>query len=128
MLRVSQGGGYLGFAQEGEFLRQPGALPGPIFVIGNPLVQWLAGRKSSVPRNGDILFEYHTAEEWADAARRLAETKTPYVFIEAPRLEQLEMFRPRSDAPLDLLGSRYRVMHESGFGTWFEWSDSTATR
>ncbi|MEO5879306.1 MAG: glycosyltransferase family 39 protein [Candidatus Eisenbacteria bacterium] len=128
MLRVSQGGGYYRFTQEGEFLRAPGARPGPIFVIGNPLVQWLAGRKSSVPRNGDILFEHHTAEEWADDARRLERTKTPYVFVEAPRLEQLETFRPRSDALLDLLGLRYRVMRESRYGTWFEWSDSSTTR
>ena len=128
MLRVSQGGGYYRFTEEGEFLRQPGARPGPIFVIGNPLVQWLSGRRSSLPRNGDILFEYHTAQEWADAARRLEATRTPYVFVEAPKLEQLETFRPRSDALLAVLASRYRVMRESRYGTWFEWSDSAATR
>jgi hypothetical protein len=128
MLRVSQGGGYYRFTLEGEFLREPGARPGPVFVIGNPLVHWLSGRRSSVPRNGDILFEYHTAEEWAADARRLEATKTPYVFVEAPKLEQLESFRPKSDALLGVLASRYRVMRESQYGTWFEWSDSAAVK
>jgi len=128
MLRVSQGGGYYRFTREGEFLRGPEARPGPVFVIGNPLVLWLSGRRSSVPRNGDILFEHHTAEEWDAAARRLVETKTPYVFVEAPRLAQLESFRPRSAPLLDTLGTRYRVLRESLYGTWFEWNDSSGVR
>jgi len=120
LVRASMGGAYYRFAGEGAFLREPGARPGPVFVIGNPLVLWLSGRRSAVPRNGDILFEYHTAEEWGAVARKLEETNTPYVFIEAMHLQALPGLRPRSDALLEELTTRYRVIRESEYGSWFE--------
>lgn len=126
MLRVSQGGGYYRFALESEFLRAPGARPGGIYVIGNPLVAWLGGRETSVPRFGGILFEYMSAEEWAATAQRLETTATPYVFLEAPKLEQLEKARPRTAPILDELAAHYRVMRTSRYGTWFERNDSEA--
>lgn len=125
MLRVSQGGGYYRFGEEVAFLAAPEARPGPIYVIGNPIVNWLSRRPLAVPRSGGILFQYTTAEEWADTARRLEAAKTPYVFVEAPKLEQLEAARPTSNAILDVLATRYRVMRTSAYGTWFERNDSS---
>ena len=127
MLRVSQGGGYYRFALEGDFLRAPGARPGNIYVIGNPLVCWLSGRETSVPRFGGILFEFMTADEWAATAQRLEVTRTPYVFVESPHLDQLEKARPRSNAILDEFATHYRVMRTSQYGTWFERNESPAT-
>jgi len=120
MLRVSQGGGYYRFTLESDFLHSPAARPGRIYVIGNPLVCWLGGRDSSVPRFGGILFEYTTADEWTDTVKRLEATRTPYVFVESPHLDQLVAWRPRSSPILDELAAHYRVMRASRYGTWFE--------
>jgi hypothetical protein len=120
MLRVSRHDGYARSSREADFVRAPGARPGPIYVIGDPLVCWLAGRRSSVPRDGGILFHFTTRDQWAAAARRLEETGTPYVFVESPRLRELASFRPRSDPMLRELAARYRLARESPDGTWFE--------
>ncbi len=120
LLRASRGGAYYRFGSEGAFLQDPAARPGPIFVVGNPLVYWLSGRRQSVPRTGGILTEYYTAADWADAARRLDATATPYVFIEPAEADTLTADRPRSEAFLAMLAARYRVMREDRFGTWYE--------
>jgi hypothetical protein len=120
LLRASRGGAYYRFGSEGAFLQDPAARPGPIFVVGNPLVYWLSGRRQSVPRTGGILTEYYTADDWADTALRLETTATPYVFVEPAEAETLQVTRPRSDAFLALLDTRYRVMRQDRYGTWYE--------
>ena len=120
MLRVSQGGGYYRCILEGQFLREPTARPGGIYVIGNPLIAWCSGRETSVPRFGGILFEYMTPAEWADTARRLESTRTPYIFVDAAKVGELQAALPRTSPFLDELAAHYRVMRTSRYGIWYE--------
>jgi len=120
LLRASRGSAYFRFENEGAFLREASARPGPIFVVGNPLVYWLSGRRQSVPRTGGILTEYYTADDWNDAVSHLDATSTPYIFIEPTESGLLQSERPRSDNFLAMLDQRYRVMRTDTYGTWFE--------
>ena len=120
MLRASRGSAYFRFENEGAFLRESGARPGPIFVVGNPLVYWLSGRRQSVPRTGGILTEYYLADDWNEAVKHLDATATPYIFIEPAEAGLLQSERPKSDNFLAMLDSRYRVMRTDTYGTWFE--------
>jgi hypothetical protein len=120
MLRVSRGGAYYRFGNEAAFLREPAAHPGPIFVVGNPLIYWFSGRRQSVPRTGGILTPYYTAEDWADAVRRIDASACAYVFIEPAEAGNLADSRPRSDAFLEMIATRYRLYRQTPYGTWYE--------
>src|SRR6185436_15254516 len=42
--RMSKGSAYFRYRQDVAFVEQPSARPGPIFVVGNPIVNWLSQR------------------------------------------------------------------------------------
>ncbi len=120
LVRASRGGAYLRFGSEGAFLREAGARPGPIYVIGNPLVYWRSGRRQAVPRTGGILTEFTVAREWREIVAALDSSATPYVFVEPHEAGILDTLGPEGAPMREALATRYREIRRSDYGTWYE--------
>lgn len=109
-------GAYRHFARVTEFLRAPGAAPGPIFVLGNPLAYWVSGRAPAIAMPGGMSI--YTAAEWQRIARELAAASPPYILLEDPMAEALAE-RSEIAAPLlELLSRRYRPAARFGTAHW----------
>ncbi len=117
--RMSRGETYFRLVPEVRFLTRPDARPGPIYVIGDPLVYWLSGRKQAVPRSGGILTSFLTASEWAKIVADLRAARPPYLFVQSEYVPVLEKTRPRSDALFALLASDYRPLKSDEMGFWY---------
>ena len=117
--RVNPGGVYPKVRAEVAFLNQPGARPGPIWVVGNPLYYWLSGRDQAVPRNGGSFIEYASADEWRSITASLAAARPAYIYIH----DEYGMFLPgqhiRTGSFLTFLATEYEPVSRTVRGTWF---------
>jgi len=120
LIRGSRGGAYYKFLPEVSFLKQPGARPGPIYVVGNPLFYWLSGRDQAVARSGGVMTTYRGADDWSETAAQLRRVRPPYVFVQSDHMDMLLHAAPRTGALLALLASDYRERGRSPIGTWYE--------
>lgn len=119
-VRWSRGGGYARFAIESQWVTRPDARPGPIVVVGHPLVYWMARREAAAPRVIPDFLKTFTAEEWGEIAARVARVKPPYVYVSNEDGLQVEEARPRTDAWLALLAADYRPAQLTPRGRWYE--------
>lgn len=119
-VRMSRGGAYGRLLEETAFLSRPGARPGDLFVVGNPLIHWLSGRDPAIPRFGGILADYASAEEWAGMVARLREARPPYVFVARDEMEHFRRHPERSRALFAWLASDYMPLRSGPFGAWWE--------
>ena len=117
--RTGPGGVYRKIRAEVAFLKQPGALPGRIWVVGNPLYYWLSGRQQAIPRNGGSFIEYASEAEWRGISADLAAARPPYIYIH----DEYGMFLPAQGAKassfLMLLDQNYAPLGHSSHGAWF---------
>ena len=118
--RLSKGGGYPKIRAEAAFLSGPGSLPGPIFVVGNPLYYWLSGRDQAVARNGASFIEYATEEEWSELTASLDRARPAYIFIQGDYDRMFASQATKCASFLDLLARDYRPRRRTAAGTWYE--------
>lgn len=110
------GGAYDYFARLTEFLLAPGAAPGAIYVLGNPLAYWVSGRPPAVAMPGGMSI--YTAREWEIIARELAAARPPYILLEDPMAAALQERRAVAAPLLDLLDRDYRDGARLGQARW----------
>lgn len=100
---------------DAAFLRDPASLPGAIYVFGDALYYYLAGRAQAVPVPG-AWFENYDAGSWGVIAEHLARRLPPYVLVAYDARGAIAQSAPQI---LHLLGERYRLLRESPQGTWY---------
>jgi hypothetical protein len=100
---------------DSAFLRDPSGLPGAIYVFGDPLYYYLAGRTQAVPVPG-AWVENYDAGTWDTIAEHLARRLPPYVLVSHELRGTIAQSAPRI---VRLLGERYRLLRESPKGTWY---------
>ena len=118
--RLSKGGGYPKIRAEAAFLSEPGSLPGPIFVVGNPLYYWLSGRDQAVARNGASFIEYATAEDWSELTESLEQARPNYIFIQRDYDRMFASQAVKCGSFLGLLARDYRPGRRTAAGTWYQ--------
>ena len=112
--------GYPEIRREVAFLASPSARPGPFFVLGNPLFNWLSGRDQGVPRHGGILWGHATTEDWRHWTADLRAARPPYILVQQGFTNAFELWPERCASFLDLLSHDYRVMRRDSAGVWYE--------
>jgi hypothetical protein len=106
---------YATAARDASFLAEPGSVPGPIFVFGDPLYYVVSGRRQAIPLNGWFM-EMAPAAQWREVARQLGDARPPYVFVAAI---EAALIRQHSDELSALLASAYRELRRSPAGIWY---------
>jgi hypothetical protein len=98
-----------------QFLRDPSSLPGPIYVIGNPLIYLFSGRRQALPVNGWSL-DWCVDALWQRLPRDIQTHRPVYIFID-------EMFRStlaeRNPQVLETIGRLYTTQSVEPFGRWY---------
>ncbi len=104
---------YNALAKDMEFLKQPGRLPGDIYVIGNPVAYVLAERQQAVPLIGWI-SELFLPDQWRQLIGQLSVAKPNYIYVMREHDHLVNpMFR-------QFLATHYGVAQTLDFGTWYQ--------
>jgi hypothetical protein len=104
---------YRAMHQDVQFLQRADSLPGPIYVIGSPVVYLLADRAQAVPLQGWIP-EMLLPEQWRQLASQLLTAQPNYIFVareDEGRLDQ--SFKT-------FLQRHYAVAQINEFSTWYQ--------
>jgi len=104
------------------------ARPGPIWVMGNPMIYAESGRAQAIPRNGASFIEYATPEEWARITADLERARPTYVFVWSAYLPMLSASTDKCAGFLNWLGTDYRAVRRTREGFWFERREVPAAR
>jgi len=110
---------------EVSFLSEPGAIPGPIWVVGNPLYYWLSGRDQAVARNGGSFIEYASIEEWDRITQSLEQARPAYIYIHDEYGAFLPIRRDRDASFFLLLSTEYQPARRTARGTWYSRRNQT---
>lgn len=108
------------------FLREPGARPGPLFVLGNALYNWLSGRDFPGPRHAGLLPANSTTEVWNAWGDDLERSRAPWVFVQDEFRNLLGRVPARGSRFTEVLAREYAYSHHSRHGDWYERRDGTA--
>ncbi len=113
--RLSTGAAYVESFAETEWLAQPGAEPGPIFVCGDPLFYRHSGRKPAVRISGWSL-EMYPQEIRLELAEDVGRAKPVYLFVSAGNRPLLTARYPELDA---IVSNEYHPIRHSTVGIWY---------
>ena len=106
--------GYVTVLRDVGFLREPGSLPGRIYVFGDPLYHFLSGRGQAIPLNGWFM-EVALAGQWRQIAMQLDAARPPYIFVATAEADLVG----HSSEVTSLLRTAYRPFRESQAGSWY---------
>lgn len=115
-------GEYAEIREDVQFLDDPGAREGDIYVAGDPLYYWLSGRGQATSLNGWAL-EFFLDEQWAELAGQLEASRPPYVFVSN---RYANLIGARGGLFTDVLDLNYELLRTSREGDWYELVDSEA--
>ena len=125
---------YWAYWNSTHFLRESTAIPGDIYIFGDPMMLMLSGRKQApIPLNGWGLWTT-VASQWRQLPVWFKETYVPYIFIAT---ENLPLIQSRSPELIKLLKNSYKKLWEVGpehsagpwvAGTWYEILGSASKR
>ena len=101
--------------EETRFLTEADAAPGPIYVFGNPVYYYLAGRGQALAVNG-WSWPFFLPSQWERLPAQMAMAKPPYLFIDR-RSDALVALR--SPATEEWIAAVYRPFSMSKAGTWY---------
>jgi hypothetical protein len=119
--QTSVNSGYQSVHEEVAFLKEPGSVPGDIYVFGDPLYYYLSGRDPAIP----LLATWFTAlpEQWLELLDALDEARPHYVFVATGALDGIRSYNPRVAPCLDQTMPRiernYRILRTGENGTWY---------
>ena len=100
---------------EMSFLHAPEAIPGPIYVFGNPIYQLYSGRPQAIAANG-WAWVAMPKHRWPAHARELQRVRPAYVYVDRGYREHLQGSAPEL---LDWLARSYEVQLRDDRGTWY---------
>ena len=101
--------------QDLEQLRSEAVLPGPLYVLGDPVVLLRAERPQALPLHG-WGPEKFDARAWQELRRDLRASPPPYVVVSD--LSE-SVIRDRSPELLELIHARYERGFDGASGTWY---------
>ena len=101
--------------RETRFLTTTDALPGPIYVFGDPLYLLLSGREQAIAIHG-WSWELLPPSLWEMLPGQLAAAMPPYIFVENFYLPYIAKHSAPTRA---LLETAYTPMHATSQGTWY---------
>ncbi len=101
--------------QDTRFLVGPDALPGPIYVFGDPLYLQLSDRDQAIPTHG-WSWEMLLASQWAALPDDLAAAAPAYVFLDD---DYRELVSDRAPAVSTWLATQYESIAGVGDGAWY---------
>ncbi len=101
--------------RDSRFLMEPGALPGPIYVFGDPLYLQLSDRVQAIPTHG-WSWEMLVDAQWAELPDDLAAAAPAYVFLDE---DYRGLVEERAPAVSTWLGTQYESIGGVGDGTWY---------
>jgi hypothetical protein len=99
-----------------QFMDDPGARQGDIYVAGDPLYYWLSGRGQATSLNGWAL-EFFLDEQWDELASELEASRPPYVFVSNG---YSNLIGTRGEPVAELLDLNYALLRTSREGAWYE--------
>lgn len=103
---------------EVAFLKEPGALPGDIYVFGDPLWIYLSGRGQAIALNGLTAFvPGYLPRQWTQILEQLGTTRPPYIFVEK---EPQDWVRKGSPEVMAFIERNYVVFRQSKMGVWYQ--------
>jgi hypothetical protein len=105
-----------------RFLVEPGALPGPTYVFGNPNYYLLAGRTQAIPIHGWAVYLLPWQRE--RQAEQLAASRPPYIFT-GPQVDQLTF--DRTPKLKDWIDQNYVPLRKNNEGTWYQLTTTADT-
>jgi hypothetical protein len=115
-------GEYSEIIEDVQFLDDPAARQGDIYVAGDPLYYWLSGRGQATALNGWAL-QFFLAEQWDELVSQLEASHPPYVFVDH---RYSDLIGDRGEPFADLLDVNYELLRTSHEGTWYEFIGSDA--
>jgi hypothetical protein len=104
---------YREVAAEVAFLREPGARPGAIYVMGNPLFHLLSDRQQAVPLIGWIP-EMLLPEQWQQLTQQLTVAQPNYLYTTTAEAHFM------GPTLTQFLQQHYQPLRQSAIGTWYE--------
>jgi hypothetical protein len=117
--RAEMGRAYQVARKETDWLRAPGARPGPIYVCGDPLFYWLSGRSPAVRTSGWSLELYPAVVRNA-VTEELRAARPVYVFVAREPFGYDQLLRDTYPELCDILAREYERKSESPDGVWYE--------
>lgn len=118
-VQTSRGNAYGRWEACSAFLLRSDARPGPIYVLGDPVMYWIAKRRPIVPRCGGTMMNQLSRAGWQQITRGLEAGGNTYIFVSSGDRRLLQYLRPASEPMLELLQSGYRVEKRDECGTWY---------
>jgi hypothetical protein len=106
---------YRGIWAATAFLRADSALPGPIYVFGDPLILHL-GRRPQAARIHGWGWEIFLPAQWTQLAAELARERPAYVFLDD---EYDALSAAKAPGLRRWLTNGYGVLRRDSMGTWF---------
>ena len=113
--RLSTGAAYAESLSETEWLAQPDAESGPIFVCGDPLFYFHSGRKPAVRISGWSL-EMYPREIRRELAEEVGRAKPVFIFVSVGYRPLLTARYPEFDA---IVSDEYVPIRHSAVGIWY---------
>jgi hypothetical protein len=101
--------------QETRFLLDTEALPGPLYVFGNPLYLFLSGREQAIPLQG-WSWELNPPSLWDTLAQQLATALPVYIFVDHVYADLIATQSPQTKALLD---TAYTPVETTAHGVWY---------
>lgn len=101
--------------QDTRFLARADAVPGPIYVFGDPLYLQLSGRSQAIPTHG-WSWEMLLDSQWAALPDDLAAAAPAYVFLDE---DYRDLVEDRAPTVSTWLGARYESIGGVGDGAWY---------
>ena len=110
---VWSGTAYETVLRETAFLSEPDALPGPIFVFGDPTTLMLSGRTQPPPITG---WQTFLPSDWRVVTRQIATARPVYIFVSSGRADMISQRSPETRAVIE---KHYEVLKTSELGVWY---------
>jgi hypothetical protein len=101
---------------DGSFLDESDALPGSIYVFGDPTYNYLFKRDQAIPING-WSPEYWNEDVWDRAHTDLVTVVPPYVRVASWAAELME---EHHSSTASFLETRYTILSRTPSGTWYQ--------
>jgi len=101
--------------EETEHLLEPSALPGPIYVFGDPNFYVYGKREQAIAVHG-WGWRIWLESQWAALPGDLSTAQPVYIFVAS---YYADLIRQRSPATVELIDRSYEMIRESPAGIWY---------
>jgi hypothetical protein len=114
ILQYTPANGYAEATAETDFLRNPGSLPGSIFVFGSPAYYYISGRRPAIAMHG-WAENTMTKTQWHMMTDQLSRARPAYIFVGSA---MQPIIQQGSKELAKFIASNYDQLRQSPAGTW----------